>query len=129
MTDAQNLHRQMTPEDVIANLRDLLRDPVTGDSLYDDAQVEFYASDARETIAAIRAQAARIAELERDAARYRWLRDYRINYGDFSLDNMCWAQMDWCVEVASLAPPSLDAAIDAAMQASPAPPQPSAERG
>jgi hypothetical protein len=74
-------------------------------------------------IAALRAK---VAELEResghavyvvagllaDAERYRWLRDQKIYYGDGD-DGMTWAGMDWCVEVASIAPPSLDAAIDA----------------
>ena len=54
----------------------------------------------------------RIAELEPDAERYQYSREH-INYGP-SDDGMCWATWDWCVGVSSLAPASLDAAIDAA---------------
>jgi hypothetical protein len=57
-----------------------------------------------------------IEALRADAERYRWLRDQKIYYGAGD-DGMTWAGMDWCVEVTSMAPPSLDAAIDAAREA------------
>ena len=53
----------------------------------------------------------RVAELERDAGRYRWLEDHKIDYSSRD-DGMQWATMEWCVEVASMAPATFDEAID-----------------
>lgn len=47
-----------------------------------------------------------------DAERYRWLLS-KIEYRD-GKDGMTWATLDWCVEVSSLSPTTLDEAIDAA---------------
>jgi hypothetical protein len=70
--------------------------------------------------ASIDAMAARITDLERDAARYRWLRDKAILSGPATKGG----DMVWCVigqDCASCYPSEsdeLDAAIDAAMATS-----------
>lgn len=48
--------------------------------------------------------------LIKDAKRYRAIRE-KIEY-EGSEDGMQWANLNWCVDVYSLAPSSLDEAID-----------------
>ena len=65
---------------------------------------------------------AKLAEAERDAARYRWLRDEQFRYGSPPLAAIVWKAnynrqcSDW---VNSIDAAHIDAAIDAAMQQEP----------
>ena len=52
-------------------------------------------------------------DAEQDARRYRLLLQF-IRY-EAEPDGFQWATMEWCVEVASLAPATLQEAIDAAI--------------
>lgn len=52
----------------------------------------------------------KIQELEPDAQRYRAIKE-KIEYSCRD-DGMRWASLDWCVEVNSLSPETLDEAID-----------------
>jgi len=51
-----------------------------------------------------------LKELVRDALRYREIKQ-KIDYSE-GLDGMTWASLNWCVDVHSLSPATLDEAID-----------------
>jgi hypothetical protein len=54
-----------------------------------------------------------LAACREDAERYRWLAGNKIDYATHG-DGMAWATMNWCVEINSMAPQSLNGAIDEA---------------
>jgi hypothetical protein len=68
----------------------------------------------REAAAALLREKARADGAEK---KYRYVIKH-VNYGP-SDDGMTWASWDWCVDVASMAPESIDAAIDAALSSEP----------
>lgn len=53
----------------------------------------------------------KLREAEKDARRYRKLKE-KLRY-EKNDDGMAWMTLEWCVEVWSMSPESIDAAIDA----------------
>lgn len=53
----------------------------------------------------------RLHAAEKDARRYRKLKE-KLRY-EKNGDGMAWMTLEWCVEVWSMSPESIDAAIDA----------------
>lgn len=95
------------------------RDMARSDSAPTSRAAEAYRHCANDTLSEIRAA---VQELERDAVRYRWLRDFdnggSLSVGNIYAERMCrqpgdcgWERVEWFYEE------DLDSAIDAAMEA------------
>ena len=89
--------REQTPAELRAHMRNLQRMNGWHDPLADRLYQEIQALDKR------------IAELERDAARYRWLRRQAVAVKRYASGNPNW-EVDWV-----LRGESFEAAVDAAI--------------
>lgn len=84
---------------------------VTGDLATDMTEAADALTALQSELAALRQE---LEEAKRDAGRYQTLMPM-ITYQD-SEDGYAYAKLEWCVEISSMAPNSLDEALDAARQ-------------